>query len=163
VPSIRRVVSEADPDVLVQAAEPMDGLVARQLAQPRLSALLLGAFGAGALLLAAVGLYAVLAFIVRQRSRELAIRHALGASPARLRALVLREALLMSGAGVVLGLGAALAGGRFLQSLLYNVSPADPLTLAGVAAGLLTVALAAAYLPARRATRADAVAVLRQD
>jgi predicted permease len=163
VPSIRQAVREIDADVTVMEAATMAGLVAGQLAQPRLSAVLLGLFGAGALLLAAVGLYAMLAFVVRQRTRELAIRHALGASSSRLRLLVVRQALVLAGAGVLLGLAAALAGGRWLRSLLFDVSPADPLTLAGVAAMLLAVALAASYIPARRAMRADPVSVLRAD
>lgn len=141
----------------------MERRVASQLTQPRLSAAMLGVFGMGALLLSAVGLYAVLAFMVRQRTRELAIRHALGATPSHLRGLVLRQGAVMAGAGVVLGLAVALAGGRLLRSLLFGVNPADPLALAGAAATLVGVALAAAYIPARRATRADALAVLRED
>ena len=107
----------------------MAQLVAGQFAQPRLSASLIAVFGAGALLLASVGLYAVLAYVVRQRTRELAIRHALGATPSRLRSLVVRQALLLAGMGAVWGLLAALAGGRLLRSLLFGVHPADPLTL----------------------------------
>ncbi|MPZ19444.1 MAG: FtsX-like permease family protein [Luteitalea sp.] len=163
LPSIRHAVQETDPDVLVTEAQTMARLLAGELAQPRLSAVLLGVFGIGALLLAGVGLYAMLAYIVRRRTRELAIRHALGASPSRLRALVLRQGAMMTGAGILLGLATALAGGSVLQSLLFCVSPADPLTLAGVPLVLLVVALAACYIPAQRATRADPVAVLRAD
>jgi putative ABC transport system permease protein len=162
-PSIRRVVRSTDTDVVVTSAAPLHALVAGELAEPRLSAVLAGVFGAGALVLASLGLYAVLAFVVRQRTRELAIRHALGATPLRLRALVLRQALVLAGTGAVWGLLVALAGARLLRSLLFGVSPTDPLTLATVTATLILVALAAAYLPARRATRADAAAMLREN
>jgi len=162
-PSIRRVVRSTDTDVVVTSAAPLHALVAGELAEPRLSAVLAGVFGAGALVLASLGLYAVLAFVVRQRTRELAIRHALGATPLRLRALVLRQALMLAGTGAVGGLLVALAGARLLRSLLFGVSPTDPLTLATVTATLILVALAAAYLPARRATRADAAAMLREN
>jgi putative ABC transport system permease protein len=101
--------------------------------------------------------------VVRQRTRELAIRHALGATPLRLRTLVLRQALVLAGTGAVWGLLVALAGARLLRSLLFGVSPTDRLTLATVTATLILVALAAAYLPARRATRADAAAMLREN
>jgi predicted permease len=162
-PSIRRVVRSTDTDVVVTSAAPLHALVAGELAEPRLSAVLAGVFGAGALVLASLGLYAVLAFVVRQRTRELAIRHALGATPLRLRTLVLRQALVLAGTGAVWGLLVALAGARLLRSLLFGVSPTDPLTLATVTATLILVALAAAYLPARRATRADAAAMLREN
>lgn len=162
-PSIRRVVRSTDIDVVVTSAAPLHALVAGELAEPRLSAVLAGVFGAGALVLASLGLYAVLAFVVRQRTRELAIRHALGATPLRLRALVLRQALVLAGTGAVWGLLVTLAGARLLRSLLFGVSPTDPLTLATVTATLILVALAAAYLPARRATRADAAAMLREN
>jgi len=160
--SIRHVVHDTDPTLAVMATDRIETLLAQQLARPRLNAILLGVFGAGALLLAGIGLYAVLAFVVRQRTRELAIRHALGASPSRLRGLVLRQALLVAALGVAAGLGCALAGGRLLQSLLYQVSPSDPATLAGAAAALLFVAVLAAYLPSRRAMRTDTVAVLHE-
>jgi predicted permease len=163
VPSIRQAVHETDPSVFVMEAQTMEGLVASELAQPRLSAVLLAVFGLGALVIAAVGLYAILAYVVRRRMRELAIRHALGASPSRLRTLVLRQALVMAAVGILLGLVAALAGGKLLQSLLFGVSPADPLTLAGVVVILLAVALTASYLPARRATQADPASLLRAE
>ena len=163
VASIRETIRRTDPDVTVIQADTMEGLVANQLAQPRLSALLLALFGAGALLLAAVGLYAVLSYVVRRRTRELAIRHALGCLPSRLRTLVIRQALGLAGLGILVGLAASLAGGGLLQSLLFGVSPADPLTLTAAAAVLLGVAAAASWVPAQRAMRADPVTVLREE
>ena len=161
VPSVRHAIHETDRGVVVTGAETMERIVANQLAQPRLVAALLGVFGTGALLLAAIGLYAVLAYLVWRRTRELAIRQALGASPSRLRSSVLGQALVIAGVGIVLGLAGALAGGRLIRSFLFGVAPNDPLTLVGVAAMLLIVALAAAYVPARRASRADPAALLR--
>lgn len=163
LPLVRHAVQEIDPDTFVASAHTMGGLMARELAQPRLSAALLGAFGIGALVLAGVGLYAMLAYIVRRRTRELAIRHALGATPSRLRALVTRQALTLAGTGVLLGLAVSLAAGRLLESLLFGTSPRDPPTLVAVASLVVTVALAASYFPARRAMRADPAAVLRQE
>jgi len=162
-PSIRRAIQEIDRDVIVTRSEPMVQLVAGQFAQPRLSASLTAVFATGALLLAGVGLYAVLAYAVRQRTRELAIRHALGATPSRLRSLVVRQALLLAGIGAVWGLLTALAGGRLLRSLLFGVHPADPLTLVATTCVLVAVMLAAAYIPAQRATRADPAASLREN
>jgi ABC-type antimicrobial peptide transport system permease subunit len=100
--------------------------------------------------------------VVRQRTRELAIRHALGATPSRLRALVLKQAIAIGGTGIAVGLVAALAGGALLRSLLYGVSPADPLTLGGAAVLLLAVTVAASYRPARHATQTDAATALRE-
>jgi putative ABC transport system permease protein len=162
LPAIRHVVAEVDRDVIVTSAAPLRELMDRQLAQPRLSAILLGLFSFGALVLASIGLYAVLAYVVRQRMRELAIRNALGAPPARLRAMVFGQAAGLAGVGIVFGLTAALAGGRFLQSVLYGVPAADPVTLTGVALLLIAVALLAAALPARRAARVDTMILIRE-
>ena len=133
----------------------MNQLVARELAQPQLNTSLVGVFGAGALALAAVGLYAVLAHAVRRRSRELAIRQALGASPSRLRSLVLRRAAWLAALGVFGGLVAVVGTGRLLQSLLFEVHHLDATTLASVTATVMAVALAASCAPARRAVRGD--------
>lgn len=162
LPAIRHTVAEIDRDVLVMSAAPLQELVSRQLAQPRLSATLLTVFSAGALLLAGVGLYAVLGYVVRQRMRELAIRTALGASPSRLRAMVLARAVALTGAGIVLGVAAALASGGLLQSQLYGVRAGDPATLATVAAVLVAVSMVAAYLPARRAAQVDPMTLMRE-
>jgi putative ABC transport system permease protein len=163
LPSVRHAVQEMDPDAFVTSAHTMEGLMARELAQPRLSTALLGVFGVGALVLTGVGLYAMLAYMVRRRSRELAIRHALGASPARLRSLVLRQAIALGGTGVLVGLAVSLAGGRWIETLLFGTSPTDAATLVGVAVLVMTVVLAAAYFPCRRATETDPAAVLRLD
>jgi len=161
-PAIRRTVHDTDPDVIVTTADPMPRLLAGQLARPRLSAVLTAAFGGGALFLAGIGLYAVLAHVVRQRRRELGIRQALGATPWRVRVLVMSHALVMAGTGTAWGLLASLAVGQGLRSHLFGVSPTDPFTLAGVTVLLMTVALVASYRPAKQATAIDAASALRE-
>lgn len=163
IPAVRRAITDAAPDVLVWRAETMEQLVARQLAQPRTGALLLAAFIGIALLLAAIGIYGVVMLAVRHRTTELGVRLALGALPAQVRRLVLRDALIMIATGAAFGLAGAIAGTRLLGSLLFDVSPTDPLTLAAVCFVLLGVGLAAAYAPAGRATRIDPAAALRSD
>ena len=147
----RKAIADVDPDVLMWRVRTMNDLLAQPLAQPRLSAALLGGFGVGALLLAAFGLYAVTATAVRSRTRELGIRIALGASPAALYRMVLRQAtsVVLVGAGV--GLVGAVAATRFVRSILFEVSPTDPTALASVTLILLVAALIAAFIPARRA------------
>jgi len=163
LPALRRATAETNPLVTLWKADAMDDLLAQPLAQPRLSATLLAGFAFVSLLLAAIGLYGVMASSVRASRRELGVRSALGASPGRLRRGVLGEALLVTGVGAFVGLAAALASSRLLASLLYEVSPADPVVMIGAAAVLVVVALVAAYLPARQATRVDPVAALRAD
>ena len=125
--------------------------------------LLLLLFGASALLLAAVGIYGVLSYNVEQRTRELGIRMALGAAGTEVRGLVLRQAVVMIGLGIALGLAAALLLSRVLESQLFGVSARDPLTFAGVALLLAATALAASYVPARRATSVDPIEALRNE
>jgi ABC-type antimicrobial peptide transport system permease subunit len=134
----------------------------RPLARPRFGAFLLGIFGTVALVLSTVGLYAVMAAHVRQRDREMAIRLALGATAARIRRLVLNEALRLAGAGAMIGIAGALAAGRLVRGLLFGVDPMDPPTLAGTALLLVAGAALACYLPLRRAARVDAVTLLRR-
>jgi len=141
----------------------MDDVIAPQLVQPRLNALLLSAFGFAALLLAAIGLYGIMASAVSQQTRELGVRLALGATPDRLRAMVLRQALTVAATGALAGLLAALAGSRLLTTMLFEVSPIDPVALLGACGLLLAVALLAAYVPARRATKVDPVVALRYE
>lgn len=163
VPELRRTISTIDSDVVLATAASMGKLLDGPLAQPRLNATLLTFFGAVVLVLAAVGLYGVLAWTVRQRTRELGIRIALGADPRRVHRLVVQRGMVLAAGGTVIGLLAALAGTRVLVAMLYEVSPVDPLTFAVAAAVLLAVAFAASILPARRATRVDPVVALRAE
>jgi putative ABC transport system permease protein len=163
LPALRRAAREINPDYTLWDAQSMNDLLAGPLMQPRVSALLLGAFALVSMLLAAIGLYGVMASSVRAGMRELGVRSALGASPERLRRGVLAQAFAVTGAGVVVGLAVALAASRLLTTLLYEVSPADPIVMVGSAALLLVVALVAAYVPARFATRIDPVQALRAD
>ena len=144
------------------AIVPFARLLDRPLAQPRFQASLSSAFGLTAFMLAAVGLYAVIAASVRQRQRELALRVAIGASAADLRRLVLGEAVRLAGAGVLVGLIFAALAGRWVRTLLAGVSPLDAPTLVGAAALLMGAAVAAAYLPMRRAARVDVGVLLRE-
>ncbi|HUE77711.1 MAG TPA: ADOP family duplicated permease, partial [Longimicrobiales bacterium] len=163
-PTMRRVVRDFDPRVHVWRVGRLNDHLSRgPLAKPRMSALLVSGFGLAALLLAATGLYAVMALVVRERTHELGVRKALGASPARLQKAVLGDALVVTLAGTVAGLGGALFMSRLLVTLLFEISPADPAALLGVSATLLAVAMVAAYLPARRATRVDPMRALRSD
>jgi predicted permease len=163
VPSLRRTIAGVDPDVVLAAATPMTQHLDKPLAQPRLNALLLAFFAAVILVLAAVGLYGVLAWTVRQRTRELGIRIALGADPARVRGLVVRRGMLVAAAGGAVGLAGALVATRAMRALLYEVSPADPLTYVFAAVVIGLVALGASLIPARRATRVDPVVALRAE
>jgi putative ABC transport system permease protein len=141
----------------------MHDLLAVPLAQPRMSALLLGGFALVSLLLAAIGLYGVMAALVRGNRREFGVRAALGASPERLRRGVMWQTLTVVGAGAVVGLLASIAAARLLTTLLFEVSPTDPVVLIGSAVVLLLVSLVAGYVPARQATRVDPVEALRAE
>jgi putative ABC transport system permease protein len=162
-PAVRRMVSEVLPGISVVSAAPLATYLAAPLSQPRLDALLLALFAGAAVSLAAVGLFGVMAAAVRQRTREIGVRIALGATPARVSGLVMGRALTIVAVGAVTGLLAALASTRALRSLLYSVSPTDPLTLGLVMMLLLFVGLLAAYLPARRAQRVDPIVALRAE
>jgi ABC-type antimicrobial peptide transport system permease subunit len=118
-------------------------------------------FGAGAALLAAVGLYSLLAAAVKARRRELAIRQAIGATPARLRSMVVVQGAWLSGTGLAFGLAGGLAFGRLLGKVLYGVAPYDLYTVVGVVVLLMITSVAASYVPARRATRPGVIALLR--
>jgi putative ABC transport system permease protein len=163
VATLRRAVESVGGSATFVDAESMDELIAPQLAVPRFDALLLSIFAIAAIVLAAVGLYGIMASAVSQQTRELCIRMALGATSRGVRNMVLSEALIVAGAGTVVGLAAAAAGSRLLTSMLFEVRPSDPITLASVSALLLVTAAAAAYVPARRATRIDPVRALRSE
>jgi putative ABC transport system permease protein len=157
----RDVVKSVDPDVQVMRVAAFRQLLDGPLARPRFNAFLLGIFGAVALLLTAIGLYAVMAAYVRQRDREIALRVVLGATAAAVRRLVLSEALGLAGVGAVVGLAGAAAATRLVRGMLFEIDPLDPPVLLGAAGLLIAASLVASYLPLRRATRVDAVAMLR--
>jgi ABC-type antimicrobial peptide transport system permease subunit len=157
----RERVGTVDPDVRVMRVAPFLDMLDRPLARPRFNAFLLGVFGTVAVLLSAVGLYAVMAAYVRHRHQEIAVRLALGATASGVRRLVLAEAMRLAGLGAVLGLAGAMVSTRLLRGMLYEVDPLDPFAIAGAALLLIGVSAVASYLPARRATRIDATAMLR--
>jgi predicted permease len=159
----RAAAAAVDPAQPLYAFRPLEALVARDLARPRFSMLLLAAFAGLALVLAGLGVYAVAAFAVAQRSRELGVRFALGAAPRDVVRLVLRQGLAAAVPGTAVGTLAALALCRLLLSLLYGVSPLDPPSMLFAPAVLLAAAVAASYLPARRAGRMDPLRVLRTE
>jgi predicted permease len=160
---VRRQIAALDPNLAVSNTETMDEHVDKALLMPRLIALLLGVFGAVGLALATVGLYGVMSYSVRRRTREIGIRMALGARSGGVLRLVARQGLTLAGIGVAIGLAVALAISRFAASLLYGVSATDPLTFVVVPALLLLVAVVAVLLPARRAARTDPLAALRYE
>jgi putative ABC transport system permease protein len=161
--AIRGAIRSVDPDQPVTGPSPAGELVAGALARQRFGMLLLLAFGGLALLLAAVGVYGVMAYAVSQRTRELGIRLALGARPGTVRALVLGQGMVLAGLGIALGLVGAVALGRLLVGLLYGVQPADPRVLAAVTVLLATASVLACLVPAVRATRVNPVDALRSE
>jgi putative ABC transport system permease protein len=152
-----------DPEQPVGDIRTMVEVVDGGLTSQRFSALLLGLFAGVALLLAAVGIYSVLSYIVRGRSREIGIRTALGARPADVLRLVIVEGMSPALVGIAAGMIASLASAKVTETLVFGVSASDPLTLAGVGATLALVALMASLVPAYRALRLDPVKVLRAD
>jgi putative ABC transport system permease protein len=163
LPALRRELRTVDPELTLWSAEPMYARLSGPLAQPKMSALLMSAFGIAALLLSALGLYGTTASTVRESTREIGIRMALGATPEGVQRRVLQQALLICGIGMVGGIAGALVGSRLLASQLYGVSPSDPIALVAACAVLIAVAFVAAYLPAHRATRIDPARALRAD
>jgi predicted permease len=161
VPQVRAAVQAIDAEQPIADVRTMDQWVSRSLQNRRAPMTLLAVFGAVALMLSAVGIYGIVAFGVTQRVREFGIRHALGADSGSIVSLVLSEGLRTAGGGIAIGLLGALALTRSLQSLLFGVTAHDPLVFAAVAIVLLAVALAACYVPARRATRVDPMVALR--
>jgi len=161
--TIKAKVHEVDRDLPVTDVQWMSEVVDASLGQARLRTWLLGLFGLVALILAAVGIFGVISYSVSRRTHEFGIRMALGAGQNEILRLVLKEALRLALAGVVIGIAAALGLARLISSLLFGVGPADPVTLIVLPVLLVGTGLLAAYLPARRATRADPVAALRSE
>ena len=160
---VNRLVREIAPRVLVTSVATMRDRLTTSLARPRFDAVVLGVFAAVALVLAAVGVYGVIAALVRQRTQEIGIRLALGAQPGEVRSMVMRRGLALAGAGVAAGLAASLAATRVLGAELYGVHPADPVTMMAAALALLAAAALACGVPARAASRVDPLTALRAE
>jgi putative ABC transport system permease protein len=161
--AVRSAVRALDGNLPVSNVRPMAEVVSTALATPRLTGFLLGTFAAIALTLAAVGIYGVLSYLVARRTHEIGIRLAVGANRAQVLRLVLRQALTLAGLGITAGIVAALMLTQLMQSLLYEVRPADPMTFIAVTVALIVVALLAGALPAYRATRVSPVIALRTE
>jgi putative ABC transport system permease protein len=163
VATMRDLVRRLDPDQPLGQVATGEELLARRLSEPRFNALLLGSFAALGLLLAVIGIYGVVSFLVTQRTHEFGIRMALGAQTGNVLRLVLQKAILLSLAGISLGLIASFALTRLMRDLIYGVGPADPFTMIAVAALLAAITIIASYFPARRATKVDPLVALRYE
>ncbi len=162
-PSIRRIIANVDPEQPISNVQTMDEIVDLNVADRRQQMTLLGAFAALALLLASIGLYGVLSYSVTQRVREIGLRMALGASASSVTQMVVKHGITLTGIGVAIGLAGSWAATRTLKKMLYGVSSTDPTTFAAVAALLTVIALAACWIPARRASRVDPIVALREE
>jgi predicted permease len=160
---LQQAVWSVNPNLPLANVRTLDEIQAGSMAQTSFALVMLAIAATVALLLGSVGIYGVIAYVATQRTREIGIRMALGAQTGDVRRLFLRHGLLLTGAGIGLGIAAALALTRVMSALLFGVSPMDPITYVAVAASLATVALFATYLPARRASRVDPVIALRAD
>jgi ABC-type antimicrobial peptide transport system permease subunit len=163
IAGIRRAVREADPNIPVMTIQPLDMKIRDTLYTERLIAILSQAFGVLATLLAAIGLYGVVAYAVARRTGEIGIRLALGAVPLNVLGIILRDAASMALAGIAIGLGSALLLSKLVDSQLFGIKAADPLVLGGSAAVLALVTLLAAFIPGWRASRIDPVRALKYE
>ncbi|HEY4133567.1 MAG TPA: ADOP family duplicated permease [Gemmatimonadaceae bacterium] len=163
VPEVRGVIRRLDRELAISDVRTLDDIVSGSLQQQRLSAVLIGGFSLGALLLAAMGLFGVVASAVVRRRHEMAVRLALGAERGRVLRLIINEGAVLVALGVAIALPGVILLGRLMRAVVIGVSPFDPVTLAAVALGLGVVSLAACYLPARRAASIDPARALRED
>jgi putative ABC transport system permease protein len=161
--AMRRIIRDADPTLPLHPVREYRDLIQDTMLTPRFQSRVLMAFSAMALVLAVVGIYGVLAYGVTQRLREIGVRVALGASPRAVRAMVLRRTAVLALPGLAIGIAGSLAVTRVLSRFLFQVTPTDPTTFAGVSGLLAAVAFAAAYIPAKRASEVDPLVVLRGD
>jgi ABC-type antimicrobial peptide transport system permease subunit len=162
-PSLRGVLASLDPTVPLSRVETMEDLMKVSVWGQQMNATLLSIFAGVALLLASVGVYGVISYSVAQRTHEIGVRMALGAQTWDVRWMVVRQGLKLAVIGVVIGMVCAVGLTRLMTSLLYDVSPTDPLTFAAVAVVLLAVVVLASYFPARRATKVDPMTALRYE
>jgi putative ABC transport system permease protein len=163
VPAIRAIVRSIDPNVVVDDVATMKQILSNSITTPRSYAVLLGTFSGAALALASVGLYGVLSYFVRQRTREIGIRVALGAERWNVIGFVMRQGLLMSLTGLALGLIGGAAVTKYLRAMLFQVTPLDAATFIAVSVVFIAISLLASYLPARQATTTDPLTALRYD
>jgi ABC-type antimicrobial peptide transport system permease subunit len=163
VSELRAAVAKVAPGVPIYSVSTMQQRISGQLEQSHFDTFLLTIFATTALLLSAVGIYGVLSYTVAQRTRDIGIRMALGATQTNIASEVLKQGLLLTALGTTIGIAGALAAARFIQSILYGVHPTDTATFFAVSVTLAAVALTAAYLPARRASRVDPMVALRYE
>jgi predicted permease len=163
IPAVRRIIADVEPSIPLDDVKTLSGIIDQTFATRRLTKILLGGFALVGLILAAVGIYGVMSLHVANRGREFGIRLAIGADPRALVRLVLGEGAVLAGLGVVIGIGGAIGATRWLATLLYDVSPTDPVVLVMLPLLLAAIALAACYVPARRAAKSDPLTVLRSD
>src|SRR4030095_13910986 len=156
-PAAVRIIREIDPLLPVAAVRPLEDVFAESIARPRLTASATSAVAGAALLLAALGVYGIVAYSVSQRAREFGIRVALGAKPSQIIGMVVNQNLRIVAIGLALGLVAAIPATRLLRGMLFQVGPNDPATFIAIGAILAAVAMVAAYVPARRGTQIDPV------
>lgn len=162
-PVVQRLVRELDPTLPVFDAQPMSNVFRASMAQLSFTILVLGAAAVVTLVLGAIGLYGVMAYIVALRTRELGVRIALGASPSEVISMLTRQGVVLTAAGIASGLALFFVVARFLRTLLFGVAPTDPLTLAAASLLLVAIAALASWIPARRTSRLDPADVLRAD
>ena len=169
IPALRDAIAAVDPELIERGAQGasrlslVDAIVDGALAPRKLSMTLIGAFAACAMLLAAIGMYGVVAYGVAQRTREIGVRKALGATDGGIASLLFRESLVLVGIGVVVGCAGAFAGARLIQNQLFETTPLDATTYASAISILVATALIATWIPARRATRLDPTIAMRGD
>jgi predicted permease len=161
--SVQKIVASMDKDIPVTQLRTMNELMSLQLSQPRFAMILLSSFAGLALVLTIVGLYGVMTYAVARRTREIGVRIALGAQRVAVLKMVLRDAAILLGIGIVLGIAAAAASASVLQSMLYGIGSRDPLLLSVVCVAVAIVGVAAAYIPARRAAKVDPIEALRYE
>lgn len=163
IETVRTAMRQVDPELPLTGMTTQTDQIENRVEQERLFALAYSLFGALALLLACIGLFGLMSYNVSRRTSEIGIRMALGARRSGVMSMVLRESMIMVAIGVLLGLAGALAGGRFIQSVLFGLSTTDGWTIATAIAVTILVSLAAGYLPARRASRVDPMVALRYE
>jgi predicted permease len=163
VPLLRKAVQQQDPDLPLINVHTQQQQIAAMTQQERIFVAMTSSFGMLALAIAAVGIYGIMAYSVASRTNEIGIRLALGALPRQVLAMVLREAVWLSLAGIAVGLGAALTLARLIKSMLYGLEPADPVSLIAGASLLIAVGIVASWLPARRAARVQPMQALRHE